>query len=307
MNKADMIYDLSSLWAVTKEIFPYFDRLQLDWDEQYRICLGKLLVVDDEGDFHRLLTAFMESLQDGHSKYYPPAAYRKPKAYVPPEPPSFTVADGVLTIRLNEFMKDHAPYVKHLLETTPGLSLVRLDIRSNIGGNTYYAAKVAELFISGTFESCQKWTQAQTAIATAGASQLVCYSEEEIARCIRDGMFTQEAIADAKSTMNRTKYETYTSTHGAEGQRALYEGPLQLLISRSTMSAAEDFTAMFKNTRRATLIGQPTYGSTGTPCMIPLRCGGRAQVVSVGYRLPDGTEFIGKGILPDIETDAASV
>ena len=38
--------------------------------------------------------------------------------------------------------------------------------------------------------------------------------------------------------------------------------------------------------------------------MIPLRCGGRAQVVSVGYRLLDGTEFIGKGIMPDIEKDA---
>ena len=41
--------------------------------------------------------------------------------------------------------------------------------------------------------------------------------------------------------------------------------------------------------------------------MIPLRCGGRAQVVSVGYRLLDGTEFIGKGIMPDIEKDAASI
>ena len=39
--------------------------------------------------------------------------------------------------------------------------------------------------------------------------------------------------------------------------------------------------------------------------MITLRCGGRAQVVSVGYRLLDGTEFIGKGIMPDIEKDIA--
>jgi len=43
------------------------------------------------------------------------------------------------------------------------------------------------------------------------------------------------------------------------------------------------------------------HGSTGTPCTSSLRCGGRAQVVSVGYRLLDGTEFIGNGIMPDIE------
>jgi len=29
-----------------------------------------------------------------------------------------------------------------------------------------------------------------------------------------------------------------------------------------------------------------------------------AQVVSVGYRLLDGTEFIGKGIMPDIAGEA---
>ena len=75
---------------------------------------------------------------------------------------------------------------------------------------------------------------------------------------------------------------------------------MELLISRNTVSAAEDFTAMFKSNHRATLIGEPTFGSTGTPYMIKLRCGGRAQVVSVGYRLLDGTEFIGKGIDPDI-------
>ena len=307
MNRADMIFDLSSIWSTVKEVFPYFGRLQVDWDEQYRTYLEKILQVSDEGDFHYLLKEFMDSLNDGHTKYFPPAAYRKPKPYVRPDAPSFTLDEGVLTIKLNEFTKNHAPYVRELLETTPNISLVRLDIRNNIGGNTYHAAKVAELFISGTFQSCQKWTQVQNAVGTASASQLVCYSEEEIQQCIKDGMFTEEAISDAKSVMNRTKYETYTSSHGVENQCAIYEGPLQILISRNTMSAAEDFTAMFKCNHRGVLIGEPTNGSTGTPCMIPLRCGGRAQVVSVGYRLLDGTEFIGKGIMPDIEKDAASV
>lgn len=304
MNRADMIYDISSIWSTVKEVFPYFDRLQIDWDEQYRTYLEKILLINDEGEFHRLLTEFMESLKDGHTKYFPPAAYRKPKPFVQPDAPSFTFANGVLTIKINEFMQNYAPYVRELLETTPNISLVRLDIRNNIGGNTYHAAKVAELFISGTFQSCRKWTQACNALDIASASQLVRYSEEEIQRGIKDGMFTAEAIDDAKSVMNRTKYKTYTSSHGVENQRAIYEGPLHILISRNTMSAAEDFTAMFKVNKRGTLIGEPTNGSTGTPCMISLRCGGRAQVVSVGYRLLDGTEFIGKGIMPDIEQDA---
>ncbi len=118
-----------------------------------------------------------------------------------------------------------------------------------------------------------------------------------------DGLLTEEAVADAKRVMKRTKYEEYTSSHGIENQKAIYDGPLQILISKRTMSAAEDFAAMFKSNHRGVLIGESTYGSTGTPCTIPLRCGGRAQVVSVGYRLLDGTEFIGNGIMPDIENE----
>lgn len=303
MDRADMIFDLSSIWAAVKEEFPYFDRLEIDWDDQYRTCLDKVLRVGDEGGFHRLLTEFMDSLKDGHTKYIPPEAYRTPKPFVPPDAPSFTMDKGVLTVKLNEFLRNHAPFVRELLETTPDVSLVRLDIRDNIGGNTYHAAKVAELFISGVFQSCRKWTQVRNAVETAGASQIVRYSEERIRQYIRDGMLTREAVSDARSIMNRTKYEEYTSSHGAENQRAVYDGPLQILISRNTMSAAEDFAAMFRSNHRGILIGEPTNGSTGTPCMIPLRCGGRAQVVSVGYRLPDGTEFIGTGIRPDIETD----
>ena len=111
---------------------------------------------------------------------------------------------------------------------------------------------------------------------------------------------TEKDVTDVRRVMARTKYETYTDSFGADGSAALYEGPLEILISRKTMSAAEDFSAMFKSSHRGTLIGEPTYGSTGTPYIIRLRCGGRAQVVSVGYRLLDGTEFIGKGIMPDI-------
>ena len=307
MNRTDMIFDLSSIWATAKEVFPYFDRLQVDWDEQYRTYLTKILQVTDEGDFHRLMTEFLESLKDGHTKYIPPDAYRTSKPFVRPMAPSFTIEEGVLTIKLNEFMRNHAPYVKELLESTPNISLVRLDIRDNIGGNTYHAAKVAELFISGTFQSCQKWTQVRKAVDTAGASQLICYSAEKIQQYINDGMFSEEEISNAKRVKNHTKYEAYISTHGAENQCSIYEGPLEILISRNTMSAAEDFTAMFKCNQRGTLVGEPTYGSTGTPCLIRLRCGGRAQVVSVGYRLLDGTEFVGKGIMPDIELDTSSI
>lgn len=297
INRADMIFDLSSIWSAVKEVFPYFDQLYFDWNSQYLAYLEQLLQVTEEQEFHHLLSEFLDSLHDGHTKYIPPAEYRDAKPYAPPDKPSFTFDDGII----NEFLRNHAPYVKELLESNPDIRLVRLDVRNNIGGNTSHAAKVAELFIPGEFPSCQKWTQAHNAVETAGASQIARYSQERMQQYIQDGLMTKEAFENAKNIINHTKYEEYTSFHGKKNQSAIYEGPLEILISHNTISAAEDFVAMFKSNHRGTLIGEATYGSTGTPCMIPLRCGGRAQVVSVGYRLADGTEFIGRGIMPDIE------
>ena len=57
---------------------------------------------------------------------------------------------------------------------------------------------------------------------------------------------------------------------------------------------------MFRTNRRAALLGAPTCGTTGTPFLVRLTCGGRARICSVGCRLLDGTEFIGTGIQPDI-------
>ena len=300
MDLADYIFDLSSIWAAVKEQFPYFDRLPFDWDEQYRAYLEKLLQITEEGEFHQLLADFMATLNDSHTKYIPPEAYRTDQPFVRPELPSYTFQDGVLTVTLNDFLSDHAPFVRELLETKRNIALVRLDIRNNIGGNTFYGANVAKLFISGVFHSCQKWTQIRKAVDAAGASQIAGYGEDRIRQYIRDGLMTENDVTDARHVMARTKYEAYTDSFGAEDSAALYEGPLEILISRKTMSAAEDFTAMFKSNHRGTLIGEPTYGSTGTPYILRLRCGGRAQVVSVGYRLLDGTEFIGKGIMPDV-------
>ena len=308
MRIADMVYDLSSVWATARAVFPYFDRLPFDWDELYRDYLDKILQVKTDGEFHALLGEFTASLGDGHTKYVPPAEFRPSS---PPfkalEKPSRSVSDGVLTIKINDFLSDYSALIGEWLRSAEGIGLVRLDITQNIGGNTDYAARVAELFIPGVFHACQKWTQRVDALELASASQLVRAGEETIKKYLQDGLIGEDELSDARRIAAHTKFREYTDSFGAEGSAAVYDGALELLISPGTMSAAEDFAAMLKSTGRAVLVGRPTFGSTGTPCLIPLRCGGRAQVVSVGYRLLDGTEFIGRGIAPDrYEEQAAS-
>ncbi len=79
-----------------------------------------------------------------------------------------------------------------------------------------------------------------------------------------------------------------------------YDKPVIVLIGPRTFSAAEDFTVAFDYIKRGKLIGLPTGGSTGQPVPFELPGGGSARVCGKRDTYPDGKEFVGIGIMPDI-------
>jgi C-terminal processing protease CtpA/Prc len=83
-------------------------------------------------------------------------------------------------------------------------------------------------------------------------------------------------------------------------RKALYSKPVVVLTSVGTASAAEDFCVSFKAIGRGKFIGEPTYGSTGQPLMFSLPGGGSARVCTKHDTFPDGSEFVGVGVPPDI-------
>jgi len=82
--------------------------------------------------------------------------------------------------------------------------------------------------------------------------------------------------------------------------KIFYNKPVIVLIGPRTFSAAEDFTVAFDYMKRGKLIGLPTGGSTGMPVPFDLPGGGSARVCGKRDTYPDGKEFIGIGIMPDI-------
>ena len=80
-----------------------------------------------------------------------------------------------------------------------------------------------------------------------------------------------------------------------------FGGQLYVLVDRYTGSAAEDAVMPLKITRRATILGETTQGSSGQPYRFDLGNGMRLSVGTVHYTFPDGTAFEGVGIAPDIE------
>jgi carboxyl-terminal processing protease len=79
-----------------------------------------------------------------------------------------------------------------------------------------------------------------------------------------------------------------------------YKGPLVILIGPNTMSTSEDFIVPLDFSGRALLVGEATAGTTGNPVNAVLPGGAILRVCSKHDTYPDGSEFVGRGIAPDI-------
>ena len=77
--------------------------------------------------------------------------------------------------------------------------------------------------------------------------------------------------------------------------------PTALLIGHNTASAAEDFLIYADNQKHMIKIGENTFGSTGQPYQFDLVGGATARICTKKDLYPDGREFVGYGIKPDIE------
>ena len=71
-------------------------------------------------------------------------------------------------------------------------------------------------------------------------------------------------------------------------------------MSSRTGSSAEEFCVVVRHLKRALFIGTSTAGSTGQPLFYGLPGGGAGVVCTIRTFAPDGKEFVGIGIEPDI-------
>lgn len=83
-----------------------------------------------------------------------------------------------------------------------------------------------------------------------------------------------------------------------EGKR--FMGPVTILTAGTASSTAEDFAISLREAGRAVLVGERTAGSAGNPISLPLPGGGRFEMATFRAYLPDGREYVGLGLEPDV-------
>ena len=85
-----------------------------------------------------------------------------------------------------------------------------------------------------------------------------------------------------------------------EPQEPAYSGKLILLTDRACSCACEDFVMPFKFAKRATLVGETTAGTYSMTRHLDLPNGMMLNISAVRHSFPDGSQFEGVGIAPDV-------
>src|SRR6266699_1149603 len=83
-----------------------------------------------------------------------------------------------------------------------------------------------------------------------------------------------------------------------------YAGPIAVLVSNATGGAAEDFLVAFRNATRGVIIGETSAGSPGDALTIALPKNWGMQLSVTRHTFPNGEEFAGKGIQPELTVSA---
>ena len=200
---------------------------------------------------------------------------------------------GVAYVALNSFSDEK---IDSIFETKlPELykaKAVIIDLRNNGGGSTGIGTSILQYFLQDSIMQHSRY-----------------YTREHRAAFKAWGKFVtaKDTVGNAWNT-NAWNYNHdkvfYTFDYSPDtihlpAKRITV--PVVLLIGHGTASAAEDFLISADGLKQMTKMGERSFGSTGQPFLFDMPGLGGARVCTKKDTYPDGREFVGYGIKPDIE------
>ncbi|MEJ2239048.1 MAG: S41 family peptidase [Gemmatimonadales bacterium] len=157
-----------------------------------------------------------------------------------------------------------------------------VDVRLNGGGNSAYGDQIGSYFTDGPVP-VMRWTSPKHVAAYKAWGSRRNASEE------------YRAYGEGSATIE-TELQVLDPAPGPA-----LSVPTVLLQSAYTYSAAENFVLVMQQMSQVTTMGTTTAGSTGQPLILRLPHGIYAGITSKRDMTPEGEDFVGVGLAPDVE------
>jgi carboxyl-terminal processing protease len=93
----------------------------------------------------------------------------------------------------------------------------------------------------------------------------------------------------------------------ASGGDLLANAPIVVLVDRGSASGSEIVAGALRDHRRATIMGQRTFGKGSVQTVIPLSGGQALKLTTSRYFTPSGTSIHEQGLDPDVRLDVGGL
>ena len=157
-----------------------------------------------------------------------------------------------------------------------------LDVRLNGGGDSSYGDRIGSYFTESPVQVMTWTSPMHVAVYKAWGSRRGYEGEY---RSFGDGTATIEAVESVLEPSPGPALQV----------------PTVLLQSAYTYSAAENFVLLMQQLPQVITMGTTTAGSTGQPLILKLPNGVFAGITTKRDMTPEGEDFIGIGLSPDVE------
>lgn len=103
--------------------------------------------------------------------------------------------------------------------------------------------------------------------------------------------------------VQKTNGITHDTTYANRGQAKLADIPTVVLVNGSTASASEIVAGALKDYKKATILGETTFGKGVVQTLFDLSKGSLLKVTTARWYTPNGSSINGEGVTPDIEVE----
>lgn len=109
------IYELSKIWKDAEYNFAFWDKVDIDWDSEYKKALSRILKTTDIYEYYKELSRFISLLNDGHTFVGYPVSVMQDVNYFSMLPIYvFPFEDGIFVLNVTENFKDKIPLYSRL-------------------------------------------------------------------------------------------------------------------------------------------------------------------------------------------------
>ena len=308
------IYELSRIWKEAAYNFAFWDKVDIDWDAEYRKALERVRTTENTYDYYRELKRFLALLNDGHTDVaLPGEIYNDPEycAMIPvilgkigqfivlqtseelrDRIPLFSTLVKIDGTDVDEYVRENClPYFWHAHGDACGITAASEIMTGRRGSSAVYTfekdGKPFDIRLEREDPSKITWHKPEYAARAEDGLRQVSGSDTYQVRITDDGIAVIRMVSFMDDSMPEKIYACFDELKNAKGYIIDVRGN-----TGGNSGNADKIAALF--------IGNNTAGTSGQPLCEPLESGGFFRICTRRCIAQNGEDIYNKGFSPDI-------